>query len=151
MLGVHKSISLPPATEYAKEMAKWEAYPSQWGPAGRPYRFQEFPKMLFKAVQGGGMDTFIVNSDEEQRREEAKGFADSQERAMELLGRAHREHATLAAERNYEIAKGRISDRAAAEVREAEAEHGATHLPEVKAKRVRRTKAQIASDAAKGH
>lgn len=147
MLGVHPSISLPPSTEYAKEMRKWESYPSQWGPAGRPYKFADFPKMLYKAVQGGPMDTQIVNSEDEQRREEAKGFAASQERALELLGRDHLESATLAAERNFEIEKGRISPKAAQEVRAAEEEHGARHLPEVKETpiRKRRTKAEMAA------
>lgn len=147
MLGVHKSISLPQSTEYAKEMAKWEAYPTQWGPAGRPHVFREFPKMLYKASQGGAMETAVVNSDDEQRREEAKGFAASQERALELLGRDHRESGIAAAERNFEIAHGRISNKAAEEVRTAEAEHGARHLPEVKEKprRTRRTKAEMAA------
>lgn len=147
MLGVHKAISLPQSTEYAKEMAKWEAYPSQWGPAGRPYVYREFPKMLFKASQGGDMTHVTVNDEHEQRREEAKGFAATQERALELMNREHREHATLAAERNFEIAKTRISEKAAVEVRQAEAEHGARHLPEVKEKpiRKRRTKAELAA------
>ena len=148
MLGVHKSISLPQSTEYAKEMARWEAYPSQWGAAGRPHVHREFPKMLYKATQGEGCNiTVIVNNEDEQRREEAKGFAASQERALELLSRDHRDAGTLAAERNFEIAKGRISEKAAAEVRAAEAEHGATHLPEVPIKpvRKRRTKAEMAA------
>ena len=147
MLGVHPSISLPPSTEYAKEMRRWEAYPSQWGPAGKPYKFADFPKMLYKASQGAAMDTCIVNSEEEQRREEDKGFASTQERALELLNREHRNAGIAAAERNFEIEKGRISERAAAEVRQAEAEHGATHLPEVKEqpKRKRRTAAEMAA------
>lgn len=146
MLGAHKSISLPQSTEYAKEMAKHEAFPSQWGPAGRPYQFREFPKMLYKASVGSDvMDNLIVHNEDEQRREEAKGFADTQERALELRGREQRDHGILAAERNFEIEKGRISERAATEVRQAEAEHGATHLPEVKEKRKRRTKAEMAA------
>jgi hypothetical protein len=147
MLGVHKSIILPQSTPYAQEMAKWEPFPSKWGAAGRPYVFREFPKMLYKASQGAEMTTITVNDPDEQRREEAKGFAATQERALELMNREHREHATLAAERNFEIAKGRISERAGAEVRQAEAEHGARHLPEVpeKPRRKRRTKAEMAA------
>lgn len=147
MLGVHKSISLPQSTEYAKEMAKWEAYPSQWGPAGRPYKFQVFPKMLYKAEQGGEMLHCTVQNEDEQRKEEAKGYAETQERALDLLNRDHREAATLAAGRNFEIEKGRISPKAAAEVRAAEAEYGARHLPEVKEqpRRKRRTKAEMAA------
>ena len=149
MLGNHSSIDIPQSTEYAKEMRKWESYPSKFGAPGRPYVFQEFPKMLYKASREGGVEvineTCIVQNEEEQRRQEAKGFG-SQERALDLLRREQQAHGEAAAERNYEIAMGRLSEGAAKEVRAAEAEHGASHLPEVKAKRVRRTKAQMEAD-----
>lgn len=140
---------------YAKEMRRHEAHHSAFGTPGRPYVYREFPKMLYKATRdrerGPVIDqTVIVNDDDEQRRQEAKGFATTQERAMDLLAREHREDGIAAAARNFEIAHGRISPAAAAEVRAAEAEHGARHLAEVKEKprRRRRTQAQIAADHA---
>lgn len=153
MLGAHKSIAVNQASPYAAEMRKWEAHHSKFGDPDRPYVMREFPKMLYKGVQGEPMETHVVNDEAEQRKYEAKGYATTQERALDLLERDQRESGTAAAERNFEIEKGRISERAAAEVRAAEAEHGAKHLPEVKEtpiKRVRRTKAQIAADTAAG-
>lgn len=148
MLGAHRSIAVNASSPYAQEMRKWEAHHSVFGPPGRPYEKREFPKMLYKGVQGEPMETFVVNDEAEQRKYEAKGYATTQERALDLLERDQRESGTAAAERNFEIEKGRISERAAKEVRAAEAEHGATHLPEVKAqpvRRKRRTKAEMAA------
>lgn len=147
MLGAHNSIAISPSSGYAKEMRKYEAHHSKYGPGERPYKFHEFPKMLYKGVQGGTCEHVTVGNDDEQRTYEAKGYAATQERALELLERDVRDAGTASAERNFEIEKGRISPRAAAEVRAAEAEHGAKHLPEVaeKPRRKRRTKAEMAA------
>lgn len=136
MLGVHKSISLPQSTEYAKEMAKWEAFPTQWGGAGRPFAFHEFPKALyrFKYEAGQGIvkdEMHVVNDEHEQRNMQSRGFHLTQEDAIAAINKAHTEHGKLAAEREWEIQHGRISPLAAAEVRSAEAAHGSTHMPVV--------------------
>lgn len=45
-----------PESEYAKELMKWEMFPRHnvdgtLIPAGRPYTFQAYPKMLYKAFE----------------------------------------------------------------------------------------------------
>jgi hypothetical protein len=142
MLGHHKSIAVGASSEYAKELQKHEALHTQFGPPGRPYVYREFPKRLYRATRretGNGIDYegFTVNDEHEERNMQSRGFALSQSEALEALTREQTEHGKLAAERNFEIARGRISERAAKEVRAAEADHTG-HLPEVTAKPIRR-------------
>lgn len=136
MLGVHKSISLPQATEYAKEMAKWEAQDSQWGKAGRPYVFQEFPKRMYRAAHVAGkgaevVEAHTVNTVDEERNLQSRGFYFGQAAAFEAVRQTQTEFGKLAAEREHEIQHGRLSERATNEVRAAEAAHGSTHMPMV--------------------
>jgi hypothetical protein len=116
-------------------MRRHEAYPTQFGPPGRPYQYAEFPKMLFKGERGDKgpaiAERCVVNNEDEQRNMQSRGFYVTQQAALDALAKEHLEHGQLAAERNYEIAKGRISEKAAQEVRSAESEHGARHLPMV--------------------
>lgn len=127
---------LGPETEYAKEMRKWESYPSQWGPGGRPYQFREFPKRLYKAarVDGKGIqitEALTARDTTEEANLLSRGFHFGQPAAIEAIEREHTEHGKLAAEREWQIRHGRLSERATAEAREAEAAHGAKHLPDV--------------------
>ena len=141
MLGNHPSIVMPQNTPYAQEMRRHEAQHTQFGPPGRPYVHQEFPKRVYKAVRGARgveFEGFTVNDEHEQRNLQSRGYSLSQPDALEALNHEHVEHGKLAAERNYEIKHGRISERAAAEVRAAEDAHGSTHLPEVPATPIRR-------------
>jgi len=142
MLGFHGSIVIPQNTPYAEEMRKHEAHFTQFGAPGKPYVFQEFPKRLYKALRletgGIGYEGFTVNDETEQRNMQSRGFSLSQALAFEALEREQAEHGKLAAERNWEIAHGRVSPKAADEVRAAEAEHGARHLPVVAEQPVRR-------------
>lgn len=143
MLGRHGSIVMPQGTPYAEEMRKHEAHYTEFGAPGRPYVYREFPKRLYKAVRGavrGGIDFegITVHTDDEQRNLQSRGFCLSQALALEALEHEQTEHGALAAERNFEIKHGRISERAASEVRAAEAEHGARHLPEVPETPIRR-------------
>jgi hypothetical protein len=140
MLGRHGSIVIPQNTPYAEEMRKHEAFPTEFGPGKRPYVYREFPKMLYKAVRkvddagkslGISYDNFTVNDEHEQRNMQSRGYATSQQDALADLEHEQTEHGKLAAERNFEIKHGRISEKAASEVRAAEAEHGARHLPVV--------------------
>lgn len=152
MLGLHPSIIIPQGTPYAEEMRKHEAHYTTFGPPGRPYVYQEFPKRLYKAVSGArGVEFqgFTVQSEDEQRNMQSRGYSLSQSEAMAALEREQMEHGKLAAERNWEIAHGRISEKAAAEVRAAEAEVSG-HLPEVPATpiRKRRTKVEMAASRA---
>lgn len=154
MLGLHPSIIIPQGTPYAEEMRKHEAYHTSFGAPGRPYVFQEFPLRLYKAVSGARgveFEGFTVNDANEQRNMQSRGYCLSQAEAMEALEREQLEHGKLAAERNWEIAHGRVSEKAAAEVRAAEADYGSRHLPsvpETPVKRHRRTKAEM--QAARG-
>lgn len=134
MLGVHKTISLPQSTEYAKEMAKWQAYPSQWSStAGRPYQYRDYPKVLYTFTHQSGKgivrdEMTTVNDDTEEAIARGKGFVMASE-AVDVMQRRQAEFGALAAERNFEVAHGRISERAASEVRAAEDAHGSTHMP----------------------
>lgn len=142
MLGVHKTINLPQSTEYAKEMARWEAFPSKWGGAGRPYQYREFPKRVYKAEQTAEGRVITGETCPDARDLPnflSRGFHESQQAAIDALAREQTEHGKLAAERNWEIAHGRISEQAAAEVRAAEADHGARHLPAVPETPIRAT------------
>lgn len=134
MLG--HTIDLPQSTEYAKEMRKWESQPTKFGPPGRPYTFQEYPKRMYKAasVPGKGIevtDAHTVQDADDERNLLSRGFARTIADAFREAEAQHTEHGKLAAERNWEIAHGRISEQAAEEVRAAEAEFGARHLPMV--------------------
>lgn len=143
MLGNHPSIAITQTSEYAKEMRKHEALPTVYGPPGRPYTAkQEFPKRIYKAARrdvGSGIDFegLTVNNEDEQRNMQSRGFSLTQQDALDALNRENVEHGTLAAERNFEIKHGRISEKAATEVRAAEGDYSG-HLPEVPRTPVRR-------------
>ena len=124
------------ASAYAKEMVKHEAHHTHYGAPQRPYVYREFPKAVyrFKRVDGKGIvkdEMHIVNNELEQRNMQSRGFHLSQEDAIKAIEREHTEHGKLAAEREWQIRHGRVSDRATAEVRAAEEAHGAKHLPDV--------------------
>lgn len=134
-LGQHPGIVIPQNTEYAKEMVKHEAFPTIYGHGQRPFVHREFPKRIYKAVRldkgGVGYEGFTVNDEHEQRNMLSRGYSVTQPEAFAALEAEQLEHGKLAAEREWEIQHGRISARATAEVRAAEQEHGARHLPAV--------------------
>jgi hypothetical protein len=134
MIGQHPSIVIPQTSEYAKERVRHEAHYTQYGPPGKPFVYQEFPKRLYKATRGENgvtLDGFTVANDEEQGRMASRGYCLSQQEALDAERKEHLEVGKLAAEREWEIHHGRISPKAAAEVRAAEEAHGARHLPSV--------------------
>lgn len=150
MLGRHGSIVIPQNTPYAEEMRKHEAYPTEFGPGKRPYVYREFPKRMYIARlrtkdEGAGVayDGFTVHDDHEVANMRSRGYHLTQQEALAALEREHTEHGKLAAERNFEIKHGRISERAAEEVRAAEEAHGARHLPEVKETPIRRRNTSV--------
>jgi hypothetical protein len=155
VLGVHKTISLPQSTPYSQEMAKWEAHPSQWGPAGRPYQFSEFPKRLYKCEYEPGKgihksEEIEVLDETQEQNMRSRGFASLAE-AYKAVEAEHTEHGKLAANLEYQIQTGKVSEKAAAEVAVAREAYGTRHMPDVPRtpiKRHRRTKAQIAADKA---
>ena len=136
MLGNHPAIQLPQSTEYAKEMRKWESQHTKWGPPGRPYKFEEFPKMLYKAAYESGKgihieETHVVNNEDEQANMRSRGFHLGPDEAFAVAQRELTEHGRLAAEREHEIKVGRHSEGAVKEIRAAEEAYGARHLPDV--------------------
>lgn len=135
MLGRHGSIVIPQNTPYAEEMRKHEAFPTEFGRGERPYVYREFPKRIYKAVRsesgGVGFEGFTVHDEHELRNMQSRGYSVTQADAMAALEREQTEHGKLAAERNWEAKHGRLSEGAIAEMRAAEAAHGARHLPEV--------------------
>lgn len=125
-----------PETEYAKEMRRWEAHHTQFGPPGRPWGSKngpggEFPKRIYKAVRETDgtrkLEGYTVQNELEQQNMLSRGFCLSQEAALEALDQEHTEHGKLAAEINYEAR--RMSDGARAEIEAAQQAAGARHLP----------------------
>ena len=130
-------------SNYAKESRKWEANHSKFGAPGRPYAFQEYPKMMSRAefVDGKGIQIVEerrVNDETEERNLLSRDFHFGHDKAFEAAQKMQTEHGILAAERNYDVRKGRLSEPAAREVREAEAAHGARHLSEVPEKPIKK-------------
>lgn len=136
------AMVLPPETEYAKEMRKWEPHHTQWGPPGRPYTKQIYPTRMYKCERGkDGTRTFdgqTAQDEHEQRNLESRGFVvGGQQAALDALDRIEFSHAELHAELNYE-AKHKLSLSAKAEYESAEAAAGARHIavvPETPIKR----------------
>lgn len=122
---------------YAEEMRKWESQHTQYGPPGRPYTYQPFPTRMYKAGRNAHgkiviLDAQTAGDEDEQRNLESRGFmVGGQAAAIEACEQQELEIAKLAAERNYEIAHGKHSEGAIAEVRAAEAAAGARHLAEI--------------------
>lgn len=139
-----------PDSEFAKEMARWEAHHTQYGPPGRPYTYQPFPTRMYKAArnehgQSAIVDAATAHDTTEQRNLESRGFVvGGQQAALDALAAQEQEIAILAANRNYH--DRRMSEQAQAEARAAEFEAGARHLaaiPETPIKRRgRRPKAE---------
>jgi hypothetical protein len=143
-------------SEYAKEMRKWEGQHSPWGAPGRPYQFQEFPKRLVKASRVDGkiqiVDAQNAGDAMEELNLKSRGFYNGPAEAFAAIEKEQLVHGELAAEREYEIRHGRVSEKAAAEIRAVEAQ-SSVHVPEIPRtpiKRHRRTKAEMVADAAKG-
>ena len=129
-------------SEYAKERRKHEAHHTEFGAPERPYTYTPYPTRMYKCTRvekGARVFEGITARDEvEQRNLESRGFvAGGQAAALDALERQEFEHAQLAAERNYDV-KHKLSEKAAAEVAEAEAAHGARHLPSVPETPIRR-------------
>ncbi len=129
-------VVFPPESAYAREMRKHEAWPTFYGPGERPLTFREFPKMLYRAehVPGSGIEIVerrIVADEQEERNLQSRGFVMGQDKAIESAERQHTEYGRLAAEREWQIQHGRVSEKATSEVRAAEEAHGARHLPDV--------------------
>lgn len=128
---------------YAKEVAKWEALPGDWGPGLRPYVYREFPKMLYqvkRATTGGRIeiaDQRVAGDEQQELNLKSRDYIELKDAEAWLK---HREHgvAELAAERAY--VERRMSPAAQAEAAAAD-EATTQHLPSVPVTPVRRRRA----------
>lgn len=136
-------IAFTKESAYAVEMRKWEATPTEFGPGQKPYVFLPFPKRMyrFEHVSGKGIvqaDAQTAADDTQEANLRSRGFHFGPADAHAAIERQQTEYGKLAAERAFEITHGRISEKAADEVRQAEAAHGSTHMPGMPAGKVRR-------------
>lgn len=130
------AVVYAPDSEFAKEMCKWEAHHTQYGPPGRPYSYQPYPTRMYRAGRNEQGKTAILegqtaHDEVEQRNLESRGFVvGGQQAALDAFQGQELEHAKLAAEINWD-AKHRLSEKAAAEVAEAQEAAGLRHLPSI--------------------
>jgi hypothetical protein len=123
-------IVIIPGSNYAKEMAQFEQFPSKYGEnPGNPYTYRPFPKMVYKAELYQGMircmaqvaPNEFVNVNEQMRAEEAaRQFSEKCQRVVKndqeyqrALEMGYRESPTEAVE--YLEARQRSIAEAAAE------------------------------------
>lgn len=132
-----------PDNAFSKESVKWEAQTSAMGPGLRPYVKRDYPMMLHLAGPPKGglgapeiIETIEVGSEREASAHESRGFKPTPLEALAHYDAQLTEFATLAAERNSEVR--RASERAKAEVEQAEAAAGAQHLPTIQETPIRR-------------
>ncbi len=97
------NIDIGSTTPYAKERAKWEMHHSRFGPPGRPYVYQPYPTMMYKASRGQGGLTFegqVAETEVQRESFERIGFVyGGQAAALEALEKREYEMAELAANR----------------------------------------------------
>jgi hypothetical protein len=97
-----------PDSEYAKERRKHEALHSEFGAPGKPYVFQPYPTMMYKAglndkSQVAILDSIEATTERERREFEKLGFVHGgQGAAVAAFERQRQEMAVLAAKRNFE-------------------------------------------------
>jgi hypothetical protein len=125
---------------YAKERCKWEATHTEFGPPGKPWKFQEYPVMLYRATHppAGGpprIEQEIAADEGHERILTGRGFVRGSDHAVERLAAQDVEFAKLAAEREYE--KRRMSAQAVAEAERVE-DATSNHLPTIPERPIRR-------------
>lgn len=129
------AILIDPDCVESKERRKWEAQYTPWGPPARPHVHREYPMMLHLAGRppsGMGaaiiVETQEVGSEVERELYRSRGFRATPLEALDVWEAQQREFAELAAERNYQVKHGKHSERAQAEIAQAEAV-ATDHLP----------------------
>jgi hypothetical protein len=94
-------------SEYARERRRWESQHTEFGPGERPYTYQEFPLMMYRAVRSssGGAPTlehYVVENEQQERNMLSRGFVRGPENAVAALEERERGLAQAAAERAYQ-------------------------------------------------
>lgn len=119
-----------PESTYAKERRKWEAQHSELGPGEKPWVFREYPTWMYRANSPTTIEASEIADDEQQAALlKGRGFMPTPLAALAAHEQQALEYAKLAAEREHEI-KYKLSEKATAEVRAAEAEYSG-HMPSV--------------------
>ena len=125
-----------PESEFSKERVKFEAQNSEFGPAGRPYAYREYPTDMYLAGIPAGaagapriIDTKHHCDEQEAENLASRGWAKTPLKALENYNTQKLEEAKLAAEIEHEVVH-KLTDKAVAEVRAAQAEHDG-HLPSI--------------------
>jgi hypothetical protein len=138
------SVIYPPESGYAKERVKWEAQGTEMGPGLRPYVYQPFPVMVYLAGVPHGevgapriIQHMVADNGDVVNNLASRGWRTHPEEAIRAYEAQKLEEAKLAAEIEFDIAKGRVSAHAAREIREAQAEVDG-HLPVVPETPIRR-------------
>lgn len=143
-----------PDTAYAQERRKHEANFTPYGPPGRPYVYQAYPAMLYKATRTEmGRVMFegrVAASEVESRLLEAQGFVpDGREAAYNRLVAQEREIAKLAAERAHQERTMSPAAQAEAAAVDAATDRHVPVIPETptnkKGQKSTTTKAQLAT------
>lgn len=129
-----------PDSEYAKEMAKWEANHSVFGPPGKPYDPNvKFPAMCYRidSVKGGSpeiVERREAHSETDLQNLRSRGFGNGAAEAMDAYNSRNAAVAEAAANRAY--TDRNLSENAQREVAEFESstmDHVA-EVPEAKRK-----------------
>lgn len=120
-------VQYPKDSEYAKEVVKWEAQHTDFGPPGRPYLRRDFPMTVHKAGRREGVTLAIVETkhvgdEAEQTRAQHDGFYPTPLEALEAFHAQGLELAKLAAERHEN--ERRMSELAQAEAKAADEASG---------------------------
>src|SRR6266446_4161758 len=121
-------------SEYAKERRKWESQDTQFGSAGRPFVYAEYPLMLYRAKrrpEGGKeplLEHFTVEDEQQERNMQSRGWVRGPDHAIKALEDSERGLAQAAAERAYQ--DKRMSERAQAEATAVD-ETTISHLGEI--------------------
>ena len=166
---VKPGIVKVPGSKLALEMQKFEQFPSAWGPnPGNPYKYREFPKMMFKAQKINGKP-FVMMPDPQRfdyrsrdefkaaHEQKARFDADCQRIVQDDAERSRaiedgwrdtpdeaiafvnaRDDQVSQATAEREYADRNVSDAAKKEIRAAKDAVGNEHLPEIPEKPVRR-------------
>ncbi len=134
-------IQLGTQSAYARELAKWEAHFTQYGPPGRPYVYRDYPTLMYKPTRSKstGEVTYegqTAETEHERTTLERIGFVwGGKAAALEKLEAREFEIAEAAAERAYQ--ERRMSAKAQSE---ADAVDSTTisHLGEIQETPIRR-------------
>lgn len=121
-----------PETDFAKEARKWEAYPTSYGPPGRPYVYRPYPAMMYRVTERNPLafESHEAADEQAQRNMESRGWAVGQEAAVARYDADQKNLAVLAANRAYQEQRMSPEARAEAEAYEASVDGHVAEIPE---------------------